>query len=80
MPAAPLAGRDVGEFVELAPRMGEAGSFGHGPRRSAELLEPVVSGKGVGLQDAGVAPQMTERYLAYFNTGRSFCPATRLRS
>ncbi len=30
--AASLAGRHVGEFVEFAPGVCEAGSFGHGPR------------------------------------------------
>ena len=61
MPAAPLAGRNVGELVELAPGMREARSFDHGSRRSAGLVEPVVSGKGIGLQDAGVAAQMLDR-------------------
>lgn len=46
------AGLDIGECKERPARMGPASSLQDRARRSASLVQPVVAGVGVGLQDA----------------------------
>ena len=62
--AAPLAGRNVGEFIKLASPVCPTERFRDGPRRSAGLVEPPVAGVGVGLQDPCEAPKMLDRVIA----------------
>lgn len=64
--AALLASRafDIGEFEELAPRVGEAAGFKHRARLTAGRIELAISAIGVGLQDAGPRREMRLRMLA----------------
>ena len=57
----PLAGRNVGELIELAPAVRPAERFRDGPRRAAGLVEPPVAGIGVSLQYACERPKVLDR-------------------
>ena len=64
-------GGDVGKHEELAPRMAPAECLHHRAGLAIEEIEPVVTGIGVGLQDAGELPQMPLRVIARPIAGRA---------
>ncbi len=57
--AAPGIGGDVGQFEELLPCVAPTQAVEYGGGRAAGLIETIVSGVGVGLQQAGEAGQMS---------------------
>jgi hypothetical protein len=54
---------DFGELEQLAPAMRPTRRLGDGPRFSTRLVQGVVSGIGIGLQDPRVARQVSVRML-----------------
>ena len=51
-PALPArSGRDISQFEELAPRVGEAASFEHGTGLATCSVELAITAIGVGLQN-----------------------------
>jgi len=55
--------RDLGQLEQLAPAVRPTPGVGDRARLSPRLVEGVVPGVGVGLQDAGIAGQMPVRVL-----------------
>ena len=51
--ATPLAGRDVGEFMELPPPVAPAERLDHRPRHPPRRIQRIESGTSVGLKESG---------------------------
>ena len=57
--AAPRIGGDIGQLEELAAGLGPAQRWRDGALRARDIVETVIAGIGVGLQNAGEAVEWT---------------------